>query len=308
MDAAVLVARIADFERLGVTPAPIDLAQALLRLTPTDDERVREAADALRSDAGRRLAQWLDQGGVPHQDTTPEKHPADDPPRTELDRWTPSDPRTAHDLPLPPVAAALLGPSSPLHRWAGTFWLAQLPHHRDEMAGRLAITGSWSSSDRSDLSPHILPRLMALHGPAGYATHWLIAERLDGDPKQAHAVADALLVLAAQGQLDPELFAAQTQALLRRDWSTPTRAVTVLRTAAETGAWATIWSILRPALPPLLRPTPINGAGALLALAAECAAHSGAKGAIPEVDEMAARKGSSQTVKNARLLRDVLRH
>ncbi|MFI0942854.1 hypothetical protein [Streptomyces sp. NPDC021020] len=144
-------------------------------------------------------------------------------------------------------------------------------------------------------------------GPAGYATHWLIAERLDGDPKQAHAVADALLVLAAQGQLDPELFAAQTQAVLRRDWSTSTRAVTVLRVAAETGARATIWSILRPALPPLLRPAPINGAGALLALAAECAAHSGAKGPIPEVDEVAARKGSSQIVENARLLRDGLR-
>ncbi|MFH8978801.1 DUF6493 family protein [Streptomyces sp. NPDC017890] len=303
VDAATLVERIAEFESLGITPAPIDLAQALLRVTPTDDERVRNAAGALRSDGGRQLARWLDQGGAPHRDTTPEKWPADNPTGAEPGRWAPADPCTDHDLPLPPVAAALLGPSSPFTSWAGAFWLAQLPHHRDEMAARLATTSHQVLTPYSLPNPHLLPRLMEMHGTAGYATHWQIARRLDGDPKEADAVVDALLVLAAQGQLDARLFAGQLQALLR----TPTRATAVLRAAAETGAWATVWSILEAALPALLRDKAVNGAGAILALAVECAARSRAKGSIPEVDEMAARKGSSQTMKNARLLRDVLR-
>ncbi|MFJ8923539.1 DUF6493 family protein [Streptomyces sp. NPDC102415] len=307
VDAATLVERIAEFERLGIIPAPIDLAQALLRVTPTDDERVRDAAGALRSDAGRRLARWLARGGAPHRDTTPERWPSDNPTGAEPGRWAPVDPCIDDDLPLPPVAAALFGPSSPFTSWAGAFWLAQLPHHRDEMAARLATTSHQVLTPYSTPNPRLLPRLMEMHGAAGYATHWQIARRLDEDPKEANAVVDALLVLAAQGQLDAQLFAGQVQALLRRRESTPTRATDVLRAAAETGAWATVWSILEAALPALLRNKPVNGAGAILALAVECAARSGAKGSIPEVDEVAARKGSSQTMKNARLLRDVLR-
>ncbi|WP_030184930.1 DUF6493 family protein [Streptomyces sp. NRRL S-813] len=302
LDAATLVARIADFESLGVAPAPIDLAQALLRVTPTDDERVREAAGALRSDAGRQLTRWLNEGGAPHRDTTPEEWSADDPTGVEGGRLEPAEPITDLDLALPPVAAALFGHYASVHpNWhinihccyyAHAFWLAQLPHHRDELAARLGDT------DRR----HLLPRLMEAHGTAGYATHWQIVRQLSWNPD---AAMDALLVLAAQGQLDARLFAGQWWP--RRDWSIHPRETAALRGAAETGAWATVWSILEAALPALLRDKPVKGAGAVLALAVECASRSGAKGSIPEVDEMAARKGSSQTVKNARLLRDVLR-
>jgi hypothetical protein len=296
VDAATLVERIAEFESLGVIPAPIDLAQALLRVTPTDDEQVRQAAGALHSDAGRLLTRWLNQGGIPHRDTTPEKWPNDHPTGAEPGWWDPAVPCIDHDLPLPPVAAALLSPHGWCTSWAAAFWLAQLPHHRDEMAARLGATHH-----------RALPWLMETHGTAGYATHWQMARRLGGNPKEADAVVDALLVLAAQEQLDAGLLAGQWQALLRLGASTHTRATATLRAAAETGAWATVWSILEAALPALLRDKPVNGAGAILALAAECASHSGAKGSIPEVDEVAARKGSSQIVQNARLLRDVLR-
>jgi len=141
-------------------------------------------------------------------------------------------------------------------------------------------------------------------GPAGYAVHWHIAccLRFDRD-----AAVDALLVLAAQGQLDSRLFAGQLQAFMRGKMSTPERVVGALRAAAETGAYATVWSVLKAALPALLGDKPVRGAGALLALAVECAARCGAKGQIAEVEATAARTGSSQTVKNARLLRDVLR-
>nr|WP_168504082.1 hypothetical protein [Streptomyces sp. S1D4-11]QIY92966.1 hypothetical protein HEP87_00230 [Streptomyces sp. S1D4-11] len=55
-DAAVLVERIAELEDLGLLPTPVDLAQALLRVTPASDEQVVRAAEKLRSDGERRTA------------------------------------------------------------------------------------------------------------------------------------------------------------------------------------------------------------------------------------------------------------
>jgi hypothetical protein len=65
--------------------------------------------------------------------------------------------------------------------------------------------------------------------------------------------------------------------------------------------------VLSAALPGLLCDTPVRGAGAPLSLAVACASHCGATGEIPEVMAVAERTGSSQLVKNARLLRAVLR-
>ncbi|MFD9396550.1 hypothetical protein ACFWBB_39195 [Streptomyces sp. NPDC060000] len=85
------------------------------------------------------------------------------------------------------------------------------------------------------------------------------------------------------------------------------RASDSLRTAAETGAYATVWSVLEAALPGLLRGTPVRGVGELLALAVECVSRCAAKGEVAEVTALAERTGSSRAVKNARLLRDALR-
>ncbi|MEU2743364.1 hypothetical protein ABZ656_51020 [Streptomyces sp. NPDC007095] len=68
LDAAALVERIAEPEELGLLPAPVDLAQALLRVTPVPDEQMVRAAEKLRSDAGRRLARLLRKGHLPCQD------------------------------------------------------------------------------------------------------------------------------------------------------------------------------------------------------------------------------------------------
>ncbi|WP_030186147.1 DUF6493 family protein, partial [Streptomyces sp. NRRL S-813] len=144
LDAAVLVERIAELESLGVTPAQADFAQALLRVTPTADEQVQRAAGALRSDAGRRLARWLREGGLPHRDSTPEGWPVSDPVSAPPGRWEPAQPEPGDDLRLPPLAAALVGPYRMVPRcgctpspYAGRFWAAQMPHHREEVAARL---------------------------------------------------------------------------------------------------------------------------------------------------------------------------
>ncbi|MBZ6210770.1 hypothetical protein KVH31_30190 [Streptomyces olivaceus] len=305
IDAAVLVERIAELEGLGVVPVPADLGQAVLRVTPAPDGPVRRAAEELRSDAGRLLARWLAEGGLPHQDSTPPDWPVDDPLSAAPGWWHSAHPRSEHDAPLPPllqslppVAAMLVSGRKektwPYHTVAAPFWAAQLPHHRDEVAARLPYLPTES----------FFPLLVESGGPAGFATHWHIGDQLR---RSGGTVVDALLTLAAQGQLDSTLLAGQLQARIRHGLLPVGRAVAGLRAAAETGAWATVWSIVEAVLPALLRGTPVRGAAELLAFATECAGRCGAKGAVPEVDALAARPASSKTVKNARHLREVLR-
>ena len=55
LDAAVLVERLSELEELGVEPAPVDLAQALLRVAPAADARTLHAARSTAT-AGRQGA------------------------------------------------------------------------------------------------------------------------------------------------------------------------------------------------------------------------------------------------------------
>ncbi|MGW1713823.1 hypothetical protein [Streptomyces sp. NPDC002156] len=303
LDAAELVRRISVLDGLGITPAPVDLAQALLRVTPTADEKVLDAAGELASDAGRRLAQWLREGGLPHRDTRPEddthsgKHPS------ELVKHLHPEPLPGP--PLLPAAETLIGPyrNDGLYDPMVPFWLAQLPHHRelvlarDYFRYRVSMRG-WA---------HALPFAAESGGPAGFALHTAVASTLAYDQQgERDAAVDALLVLAGRGQLDTGLLGRRLADMLRATWVEANRVTASLRTAAETGAYATIWSVLETALPRLLGDPVVRGTGALLALGIDCASRCAAKGEIPEVTTAAARTGSSQVVKNARLLRDVL--
>jgi hypothetical protein len=305
LDAAVLVRRISVLDGLGITPAPVDLAQALLRVTPTADEKVLAAAGQLGSEAGQRLARWLREGGLPHWDSGPAnwpdahsgKHP------TEWVRHIRPEP--APGPPLLPAAAALIGPyrSSGLYDPMVPFWLAQLPHHREVVVARdyfryrVSMRG-WA---------HALPFAAESGGPAGFALHLALAYTLTYDRQgERDAAVDTLLVLAARGQLNTDLLGRQLAEMLRGRGIEANRVTASLRTAAETGAYTTVWSVLEVALPRLLRDPVVRGTGALLALGVDCASRCAAKGEIPEVTAAAARTESSQVVKNARLLRDVL--
>lgn len=182
------------------------------------------------------------------------------------------------------------------------FWVAQLPHHREELLARDYFEPRMSQ--RGWLRD--LPLVAESDGPAGYSVHLAVAFGLLWQV-ETEEVVDALLVLAARKQLDTGLLGRQLEALLNYGWPSANKASDSLRTAAETGAYATVWSVLAAALPGLLRDTPVRGAGELLSLAVECASRCGAEGEIAEVTALAERKGSTQAVKNARSLRDVLR-
>lgn len=62
-----LVDRLTAYARLGITPGPADLGQALLRCGggPADPEVVT-AAERLELEEAPRVAAWLRQGGLPH--------------------------------------------------------------------------------------------------------------------------------------------------------------------------------------------------------------------------------------------------
>ncbi|GAA2348280.1 DUF6493 family protein [Streptomyces violaceusniger] len=304
LDAAALVRRISVLDGLGVTPAPVDLAQALLRVTTTVDEKVLAAAGELRSEAGRRLAQWLHEGGLPHRDSEPENWPGDHPGKSLTDWLRYERPQPTTGPPLLPAAAALLGPYRP-SGFSGMlpFWLAQLPHHREVVLtrgdfGYLVFIQNWAPT---------LPFAAESGGPAGFALHLALVYSLTYEqPVERDAGVDALLVLAARGQLNSDLLGRQLAEVLRAEWNQAHRVTASLRTAAETGAYATVWSVLEAALPHLLRAPVVRGAGPLLALGVDCASRCAAKGEIPAVTAVAAGSASSHVVKNARLLRDVL--
>lgn len=302
LDAAVLVKRISALDELRVTPAPVDLAQAMLRVTPTQDETVLRTAADLDSHAGQRLARWLREGGLPHQETQPEVWP-----RPKPYRWGAHYPERLGlvlDPEFPPPAAALVGPQE--HRTLlealAPFWVAQLPHHRDEVIARDYFESNNIEGGRNGA----LPFVAESGGPAGFAVHLALAHGMMNG-RDRELAAEAMLVLAARRQLDTGLLGRQLAAMLRMFTMLVSQLCATLRAAAETGAYATVWSVLEAALPGLLRDTPVRGAAALLSLAVECASRCGANTEIAEVTEVAGRTGSSLVVKNARLLRDVLR-
>jgi hypothetical protein len=307
LDPTVLLERLAAYEELGVVPGEVDLAQAWLRVTPTTDQRVLAAAGLLESDAGKRTADWLRTGGLPHQESRPENWESGPPERPRWMWWSPATPGPPSALAVPEDVALLIGPRERRNSHITTpprrFWFAQLPHHRDEVAARDCVGydrpgRGWTAA---------LPFVAESGGPAGHATHLVLAlGALVARPDEHGPVVDAVLVLAARGQLDAALLGRQIAVLVRDDWGWTNRLAETLRAAAGTGAPGVVWAVLEGALPGLLRDQPVRGAGELLAVAVECASRCGASGGIAEVTAVAERRGSSLVVKNARRLRDVL--
>ncbi|WP_371501014.1 DUF6493 family protein [Kitasatospora sp. NBC_00374] len=316
LDPSVLIGRLAAYEAVGATPGEVDLGQALLRVVP--DPACAPAAERLGSPAGQRLARWLRAGGLPRQEAVP---PAPDGARRRS-RWPERVRRPAltlpgarTDEPLPADAARLVGPVDGRSDRAEGFWfercaahwVAVLPGHREELAARF----QWAFADVAEYDQRgpaqILPLLAGSGGPAGRAVHAALAHGLGAPAGAARTAAvDALLVLAARGDLDGQLLGSGLAALVRRGVVKANRAAAALRSAADTGAYRTVWSVLAPALPGLLADRPVHAAGELLALGADCARRCAARGPIAEVTGLAAGGGSSRLVKEARALRDVL--
>ncbi|MFJ6372118.1 DUF6493 family protein [Streptomyces virginiae] len=319
-----LVERLAEYERLGIRPGPADLGQALLRCGGPMDPEVVRAAEKLESAEGIRLAAWLRQGGLPHPAWQREREAG------EAER--PSKRRGArigrrilvgHEAiegrgAFPRQFWSLFRVFEPLiscphwslpdYRDAHT--VATLPWHPEIAAARL-LTGVASAADQDGSgSPAFLEALASTDGPAGPAVHLAVAYGLASVPEpDREAAVRALVVLASRGRLDGELLGRELTALVELGTLRVPLLTESLRAAVAVpvpeGA-AAVWAVLATALPGLLARTRPQLHGALLAVAADSARLSGARGELPEVTALAQRPGSSQLLKQARRLRDAL--
>ncbi|MFF4262648.1 hypothetical protein [Streptomyces virginiae] len=320
-----LVERLAEYERLGIRPGPADLGQALLRCGggPMDPEVVR-AAEKLESAEGIRLAAWLRQGGLP-QPAWQREREAGEAERPSKRRGARIGRRilVGHEAiegrgAFPRQFWSLFRVFEPLiscphwslpdYRDAHT--VATLPWHPEIAAARL-LTGVASAADQDGSgSPAFLEALASTDGPAGPAVHLAVAYGLASVPEpDREAAVRALVVLASRGRLDGELLGRELTALVELGTLRVPLLAESLRAAVAVpvpeGA-AAVWAVLATALPGLLARTRPQLHGALLAVAADSARLSGARGELPEVTALAQRPGSSQLLKQARRLRDAL--
>ncbi|MGP3690299.1 DUF7824 domain-containing protein [Streptomyces sp. IBSNAI002] len=305
LDPHTLIERLAAYARLDETPGPADFAQALLR-TRRDPTAVPGAA-ALGTPEGDRLAAWLGEEGLPaavtrrtapagarHYDVWPEHLTLD----------TGERPTVLHRFPEP---FRELGQA---RRAAGRCWdgdgdaalVAVLPEDRETLAAWSlpAITSCAVHEERGGTA--VLPLLAAAGGPAGPALHLAVATGLGARHAEDRLSAvDALLALAARGELDAVRLGSDLGEQLTLGTVKPNRLADSLRTAAATGACATTWSVLEPALPALLTgAADPRGTGELLETAADCVEQSAVAAPQPAgLAAVAARGGRSRLVTQA---------
>ncbi|WP_149181529.1 DUF6493 family protein [Streptomyces sp. TRM49041] len=328
VEPAELVERLAAYGRLGAGPAECDVAQALLRVRRTGPgvAEAAEAAAALGTPEGTRLAGWLTDGELYGPGTrevvemSGRGWAAAVPSGTgRIVVSTPGQPVIQREF--PPAFRALGSPWSATgdgcHHWWATDGadLAVLPEDRETLAAWLlpVVTLAADADVRDVARP--LPALVEAGGEAGPALHLALGCGLGARHTEDRlAAVDALLVLAAREQLDAARLGGDLAALVGLGTVKLNRLADSLRTAAATGAYATLWAVLASALPALLTADePPRGLGGILAVAADCAercgaaAQSRAGATVDGLDAVAARPGSSQVVVQARRLVNALR-
>ncbi|MEV7525879.1 hypothetical protein [Streptomyces sp. NPDC091371] len=318
-----LVERLARYARLGVRPGPADLGQALLRCGgPVDGEAVR-AAEKLDLAEGPRVADWLRQGGLPQpagwrerESGAPERPSRRRGARVgrrilvghEAIEGRGAFPRRFWSL-FRKFEPGIPCPHGSLADFRDAHTIAALPWHPEIAAARL-LTGVASAADQDGGrgAPAFLEALAGADGPAGPAVHLAVAYGLASVPRSDRdAAVQALLLLATRGRLDGGLLGRELAELVGLGTLKVALVTESLGAAAAVpqGA-APVWAVLAGALPGLLARTKPQALGALLAVAADSAGLSGARGGLPEVSTLAERPGSSRLLKEARRLRDTL--
>ncbi|MBN6051169.1 hypothetical protein JYK22_04420, partial [Nonomuraea sp. RK-328] len=300
LDAAELVERLEGYERDGVEPLPVDLEQALLRLSRTVPAEVAERAARLTGEAGRAVARLLS-GERPE-------------PRVEL-RW--------EDGPYGPwIKSVLSWDGSDMTVLDGEMTHARseevldrllpvLAAHRDVAAAH-AVHALRASGPFSKPGLDALTMLARAEGPAGPGMGLLVAHHLCERPEVA---VPRLLELAASGGLGEET-GRQLAALLRedetryelRDYS-PAEVLRALEELARQGAHREVWGVMAGLLTAYL-PGPGERATSthtrMMTLAADVAGWAGARGELAPVAELAGRSRASGLVRQARRLHATL--
>ncbi|MFD8577740.1 DUF6493 family protein [Streptomyces virginiae] len=316
LEAAELVERLTEYHRLDITPGPADFAQALLRLRRDGaaDGAAAEAATRLGSAEGARLASWLGPDGEP----APALRRVGEPDPQTHKAWQRAGTAAAQVVFHSGERAALQREFPEPFHWLGRphegftqcyHWYeghpvraSVLPEDRETQAAWLLPQVTLAATAGDHGSSWMLPHLARLGGPAGPALHAAVAAGLGGRYVESRRPAvEALLVLAARGELDAPLLGRELAAMTALGTVKPNRLADAARCAAAAGAHATLWTVLAEVLPTLL--PSVRGAGEVLAVAASCAEHCAATGPVPDaVAAAAARRGSAAVTTEARRL------
>ncbi|MFG2005423.1 DUF6493 family protein [Spirillospora sp. NPDC048911] len=317
LDAEVLVHRMRLLEEAEIVPLRSDLCQALLRVHRDFGSDTVAAAGRLSSDAGRTLASWLAEGGMPDPEIT----------YANVTLASPFYPYEASPRVLATVTAQAGVPkdiaalcrlpetgrwqSLPKGYYSGAIglWPTLLPSHREVTAAHmLPLLPEWVEYWR-DPGPAFLA-LAEADGPAGAATATVLATGLSARTRSERAGAvDAVLAFSGRGQLPARELGDAIATLHRQGRLKINRAAESLDETARAGAHADVWTILATALPRLL---PVRGERAaaglpdLLALATRTAEAVGARDDLAGLADVAARGGSSRLVREAARLHRTL--
>ncbi|MET8833818.1 hypothetical protein ABZV78_07875 [Micromonospora sp. NPDC004540] len=293
-----------------------DLAQALLRLPAGVDEALAAKAAALGTTAGNELAGWLRGDALPtpvqrvvtvgRRDRIGSYDYGYDrlPVRRTVVATTPpegvADPLGLLTVPAQPVGRG--------HHGGDELWPALLPGHRGLVAAHLLPEVARAAQQDVREAATVLPVLAECAGPGGPALDLALAYGLCARHEVDRvATLDALLMLAAAGDLDAPAVGAHLGALAADGQVTLTRAAIPLRDAVAAGGRLSTWRLLAGALPALLAaPTPPRGTPDLLTLAAETAGATGVRIEVPGLADVVARGGGSRLVTEARRLASAL--
>ncbi|WP_330186393.1 DUF6493 family protein [Dactylosporangium sp. AC04546] len=194
-------------DRLGALgerePWPGDLHQALLRLPAVPDPAAAKRAAKLRTPAGARVAAWLRAGGLADVTTEVVTVPGEELVTASRWDWVPER-RTVVRV----TGGGMFGPfraSAVDHReWSG-LWPAVLPGYR-QLAAAYALPDIAAAADLDRRGgAAVLPSLADCTGPGGDAFDLVLAYGLAARHDiDRSAALDALLAVAADGQLDPQ--------------------------------------------------------------------------------------------------------
>ncbi len=295
LDPALLAERLAKAEAEGWEPWRRDLKQAFHRLPPTAG-----AAEftPVRGKAAAKVREWLADRAGPAITVEVRTYGHESYQRPEY---------TTTGL-LAVVVPGLEEPEK--YRWAYDewgpmieWWPSVLPAQREVVAAHLVPHFRARTVSKGGDGP-LLPMLAEAAGPAGPALHLALAYGLGAElaVNRAHAV-DALLVLAARDQLDGKVLGELLGRLLDRGDLVVSRVVPGLRDTARSGAARQMWDAVAAALPKLWTH---NRVADVVELAVELAQQTRPGGEIDGLAAVAARKGSSRTVVQAKRLMSAL--
>ncbi|MFD0024257.1 DUF6493 family protein [Streptomyces sp. NPDC058382] len=315
LDPVELVDRLRRYQELGVDPGPADFGQALLRVRRSGGRDAAGRAAGLGTAEGDRLAAWIRADEAVAPVLRPHVETGTPAPRGWLQQSAAGARRvllaTRERLVIQqefPRAFHWLGrPHSPeqqrCYHWSASApQLAVLPEDAETLAAWLLPSVTTCADDQRG-GAWALPALVEAGGPAGRAMHLALAYALGARyPEDRLSAVDALLILAAGDRLDAALLGSELAVLIERGLVKPGRLADSAGTAAATGAYRTVLSVLVPVLPGLLaHERAPRGLNDLLAVAAECAEHGGPPGTGPiaGLAATAARGGSTQLARQA---------